>query len=75
MPLGFWASPKKDTDTKLRLFSVNSSNRKTNLDALETNVNEWLAEHPDIVIEHTNDISQPNANWLHLALAVWYTEK
>ncbi|MCH8984747.1 MAG: hypothetical protein IH943_11725 [Acidobacteria bacterium] len=60
---------------KLKLFSVKSGNMKTQFDSLEANVNEWLAEHPNIVIENTNDLSQPNAAWSHIALAVWYTEK
>ena len=59
---------------KLKLFSVKSGNMKTRFDALEANVNEWLADHPNILIEHTNDVSQPNIGWSHLALAIWYTE-
>ena len=59
----------------MKLFSVQSSNRKSGFNTLEADVNTWLADHPDIVIEHTNDLSQPNAVWSHLALAVWYTEK
>jgi hypothetical protein len=54
---------------------VQSGNRKTQFDALEANVNQWLADHPNIPIENTNNLSQPNINWSHLALAVWYTEK
>jgi hypothetical protein len=60
---------------KLKIFSVKSGNMKAKFDALETIVNEWLADHPDIVIENTNDLTQPNIAWSHLALAVWYTEK
>jgi len=60
---------------KLKLFSVKSGNRKAQFDTLEADVNAWLADHPDIVIESTNDLSQPNMSWTHLALAVWYTEK
>ncbi len=60
---------------KLKIFTKTSGNRKTKFDALEADVNAWLADHPDIVIEHTNDLSQPNVSWSHLALAVWYTEK
>jgi hypothetical protein len=59
----------------MKLFSVKSGNRKTEFDTLEADVNEWLADHPDIVINHTNDLSQPNVSWSHLALVVWYTEK
>lgn len=59
----------------MKLFSVTSGNRKPAFDSLEAEVNTWLADHPGIVIEHTDDLSQPNASWSHLALAVWYTEK
>ena len=59
----------------MKLFSLQSSNRKTGFTTLEADVNSWLADHPNIVIEHTNDLSQPNVSFLHLALAVWYTEK
>jgi len=31
-------------------------------------------DHPDITIEHTHDLAQPNLGWNHTALAVWYTE-
>ncbi len=60
---------------KLKLFSMQASNRKPGLDTLEADVNAWLADHPNITIEHTNDLSQPSAVWSHLALAVWYSEK
>jgi hypothetical protein len=60
---------------KLKIFSAQSGNRKPKFGALEANVNEWLADHPNIVIESTNYLSQPNINWSHLALAVWYTEQ
>ena len=65
----------KDAIVKLKIFSVRSGNRETEFDTLEANVNTWLADHPDIVIEHTNELTQPNVSWSHLALAVWYTEK
>ena len=60
---------------KLKLFFETSGNRSTKFDTFEAKVNEWLADHPNIVIENTNFLSQPNAAWSHLALAVWYTEK
>ena len=60
---------------KLKIFSVNSGNRKPQFESLEASVNEWLADHPNIVIQYTNDLSQPNMNWSHLALAVWYTDQ
>ena len=59
---------------KLKLFSVKTGNRKAKFATLEADVNAWLADHPDIVIENTNDLSQPNMSWTHLALAIWYTE-
>lgn len=59
---------------KLKIFSVRSGNRKTGFAALEDDVNEWLAEHPGIVVSHTNDLSQPNVVTSHLSLAVWYSE-
>lgn len=60
---------------KIELSSVKEGNRKGGFDSLEADVNAWLADHPNIVIEHTNDLSQPNVSWSHLALAVWYIEK
>jgi hypothetical protein len=59
---------------KLKIFSVQSGNRKPKFDALEADVNEWLAENPNITIEHTDELTQPNMNWSHLAFAVWYAE-
>ena len=59
---------------KLKLFHVRAANRKPRFDTLEAEVNAWLADHPNIVIENANDLSQPNMSWTHLALAVWYTE-
>lgn len=60
---------------KVKLFSAQTNNRKPSFDALEADVNAWLADHPNLVIEHTNDLTQPSAAWSHLALAVWYSEK
>lgn len=60
---------------KLKLFSEKTGNMKPRLDSLEESVNEWLAEHPNIVIEHTHELAQPNAGWSHIGLAVWYSEK
>ena len=65
----------KDALMKLKLFSTQSGNRKPTFDALESEVNSWLDDHPGIVIEHTSFLSQPNIQWSHLALAVWYAEK
>ena len=65
----------KDALVKLKLFSVKSGNRNPAFDALELEVNSWLEDHPGVVIEHTSVLSQPNLNWSHLALGVWYTEK
>jgi hypothetical protein len=60
---------------KLKIFSVSTGNRKPQFESLEASVNDWLADHPDIVIENTDDLSQPNISWSHLALAVWYTDQ
>ena len=59
---------------KLKIFTMKSGNRKPDFATLEVDVNAWLGNNPDIVIDHTNEISQPNMAWSHLALAVWYTE-
>lgn len=66
---------QRRTAVKIKLFSVQPSNRKPNLDALEVEVNAWLADHPNVVIEHTNDLTQPSATWSHITLALWYSEK
>jgi len=62
---------------KVKLFSVQAKNRKprSSFDALEAEIKAWLADHPNLVIEHTNDVAQPSAVWSHVALAVWYSEK
>jgi hypothetical protein len=61
---------------KLKIFLVKSGNstKKTGMGELEASVNEWLADHPNIAIEHTHDIGQPNLGWNHTALAIWYSE-
>ncbi|MGB9358465.1 MAG: hypothetical protein WCC01_07910 [Acidimicrobiia bacterium] len=59
---------------KLKVFTVESSNRKPGFDDLEASVNEWLIRQPDIVVENTHTIAQPNVGWGHLAIAVWYAE-
>jgi hypothetical protein len=48
---------------------LGDSAKKTAFDKLEANVNEWLVDHPDITIEHTHDLTQPNLGWAHTALA------
>jgi hypothetical protein len=63
------------TAVKMKLFSIQGKNRKPSFETLEADVNAWLADHPNAVIEHTNDLSQPSAVWSHLVLAVWYSEK
>ena len=60
---------------QFKIFSIKTGNMKAQFDSLEGQVNEWLAEHPDVVIEHTQDLSQPNAAWSHLSIAMWYSEK
>jgi len=59
---------------KLKIFHVQSTNKKPQFDQLETSVNEWLADHPNVVIDSTNFLTQPNMNWFHLSMTVWYTE-
>lgn len=59
---------------KLKLFWVKSGNMKAQFEALEDQVNQWLTENPKAVIQNTHDVSQPNAGWSYLALAVWYTD-
>jgi hypothetical protein len=61
---------------RLKIFTVKSGNstKKNGFGHLEANVNKWLFDHPDITIEHTHDLAQPNLGWGHTALAVWYTE-
>jgi hypothetical protein len=61
---------------KLKIFVVKSGNsiKKAGLEELETNVNVWLAEHPDVAIENTHTLGGPNLGWNLTALAVWYTE-
>lgn len=60
---------------KLKILSVKSGNRKPEFESLEESVNKWLADHPHIVIQKVNDLSQPNMSWSHLSLAVWYTDE
>ena len=60
---------------KVKLFFLEAKNRKPGFDTLEADINAWLADHPNLVIEHTNGLSEPNAAWSHLTLAVWYSEK
>jgi len=61
---------------RLKIFAVKSGNsvKKAGFEKLEAIVNEWLVDHPDIAIEHTHDLAQPNIGWNQTALAVWYTE-
>jgi hypothetical protein len=61
---------------RLKIFVVKSGNsiKKAGLEALEVDVNEWLAVHPDITIENTHTLGGPNLGWNLTALAVWYTE-
>ncbi|MGI9607321.1 MAG: hypothetical protein ACR2P0_14390 [Acidimicrobiales bacterium] len=59
---------------KMKLFSMEARNRKPGFDQLEADVNAWLADNPKLVIEHTNEITAPNAAWSHAGLAVWYSE-
>ena len=60
---------------RLKLFTVATGNRKLKFEDLEANVNEWLADHPEVVVENTHPVGQPNIGWGHLTMAVWYTEQ
>ena len=60
---------------KLKLFSVQSGNRKPRFEDLERSVNEWLADHPDVVVENSHPVGQPNIGWGHLGIAVWYSQR
>lgn len=59
---------------QFKIFSIKTGNIKAQFESLEDSVNEWLAHHPEIVIEHTQDLSHPNAGWSHLSLGIWYRE-
>ena len=59
---------------KLKIFSVKSGNGQAQFDVLEAILNDWLTENPSIIIEHTDNLSQPNMSWSHLSLAVRYAE-
>jgi hypothetical protein len=64
----------REVIVKMKVFSLRSGNRKPDFDTLRADVNAWLADHPDIAIEYTHELGQPNVSWSHLALAVWYKE-
>jgi hypothetical protein len=59
---------------QFKIFSIKTGNIKAQFETLESHVNEWLVDHPNIVIEHTQELSQPNAGWSHLSIGVWYSE-
>ena len=61
---------------KVKLFVRGSGWGKpiTQFQDLETDVNSWLDERPNIVVEHAHRLSQPAFGWGQLAVAVWYTE-
>jgi hypothetical protein len=59
---------------RLQLFTVESDKRKLTFEDLEASVNEWPADHPDIVVENTHGVAQPNVGWGNRAGAVWYAE-
>ena len=61
---------------KLKIFLIKSGNsvKKAGLGDLEADVNQWLAEHPDITIENSHTLGGPNLGWNLTSLAVWYTE-
>ena len=62
---------------RMKIFAVKSRNsiKKAAFEVLEGNVNEWLEDHPNITVEHTQVLTRPNFGWGLTALAVWYTEQ
>ena len=73
--MGYRSPNSRMEIVKLKIFSMKPGNRAPDFDTLEADVNVWLGDHPDIVINHTNELTRPNMSWSHLALAVWYTER
>lgn len=69
-------SAVKEANVQLKTFVVKSGNsiKKAGLVELEAEVNEWLADHPNITIENTHTLGWPNIARSLTALAVWYTE-
>ena len=41
---------------------------------LESDINTWLADHPDIEVTYAHRLSQPTFGWGELAVALWYRE-
>lgn len=61
---------------KVKIFNRGSWKGKPvdRFNDLEVMINTWLAEHPDVAVEHVHRLSQPTFGWGELAIAVWYSE-
>jgi hypothetical protein len=60
---------------KVKLFTIGKRYQPAiNLEDLETAINTWLEEHPDLAVDHVHRLSQPTLGWGQLSVAVWYTE-
>jgi hypothetical protein len=61
---------------KVKLFTTSSGWGKpiNQFEELESNINGWLSEHPNAVVENAHRMSQPSFGWGQLGLAVWYSE-
>ncbi len=57
---------------KLFVQSTGKGKPADRFGALESQINRWLNDHPNVTVEHTHRLSQPTFGWGQLALAVWY---
>jgi hypothetical protein len=60
---------------KVKLFTTSSGWGKPvkQFDELEVTINAWLADHPEVVVEHVHRMSQPSFGWGQLGVAVWHS--
>jgi hypothetical protein len=62
---------------RVKLFTNKSGwkgGAQLQFDALEDQINQWLATHPEVSVAQTHMLSQPTFGWGQLAVAVWYNE-
>lgn len=61
---------------RVKLFTRGHEIRKAvpRFESLEADINAWLTDHPEVVVENAHRVSQPTFGWGHLAIAVWYSE-
>ena len=61
---------------KVKLFTKRRSFRgkpEAQFERLESEINSWLAAHPNVVIEHVHKMSEPTlGQGGQLAVAIWY---